>query len=158
MKVMKNKELMLLACLRDNCRKSITELHKRIKMPQSTIYDKIKQFESSIISKYVALVDFTKFGFFAKATIALKVAQNDREKIREHLMKHHYVNTLYKINNGFDFQVECVFKHIKGLEEFIEELNAKFKIKQCVVFYIIDELKRESFLSCPEIVEMIVGE
>ena len=70
----------------------------------------------------------------------LKVNKISRAEIKEFLVKHPNANSLYKINNGYDFLVEGVFKHLKDLEDFIELLDEKYTIEDTQVHYIIDDL------------------
>ena len=63
--------------------------------------------------------------------------------------------SIFRINNGFDFIVEAVFKNINELENFIESLEDKFKIKSKNVYYIIDEIKREKFMTDPRVVDLL---
>jgi len=71
------------------------------------------------------------------------------------LQKSWHVNNLYKINNGFDFIAEFVFKSINEMENFFEDLESKFKIKSKDVHYIIEDVQREAFLAKPDIVPMM---
>jgi len=50
--------------------------------------------------------------------------------------------------------IETIFKHIKELEDFIESLEEKFNIKEKQVYYLIEDIKRENFISDPETVEL----
>lgn len=143
------KELLIISCLRDNARSKLTRLSKLTKIPVSTIFDRMKA-ESNIIKKYTTLIDFQKLGFSTIAKIALKVKKEDREKLKNYLLKHKSINSLYRINNGFDFLIEGIFRDLKELEEFLESVEEKVKLKTKQVYYIIDDLKRESFLSQPE--------
>ena len=127
-------------------------------MPVSTIYDRIKTYESGLIKKHTCLLDFSKLGFNTRATIMLKVNREFRNKLGEYLSNHHSINTVYKINNGFDFMAEALFKHIKDMEDFNEILEEKFKIDDSKTYFIIDEIKRESFMSNPDTVNLIKGE
>ena len=65
--------------------------------------------------------------------------------MQEYLMKHQNINSVYKINNGYDFLVECVFKHIKDLEDFMESLEERFRVDDKQVYYVIEDIKREDF-------------
>ena len=58
-----------------------------------------------------------------------------------------FTNGVYKVNNGFDFLVEFIFRNMKELEEHLEYLQENFDMKDTKAFYIIDELKEEDFLS-----------
>lgn len=97
------------------------------------------------------MVDFGKLGYNTRANIILKVNKGDREAIKEFLMKHSSINSAFKINNGYDFLIEAVFSNIKEVEDFTEELEEKFSIKSKQVFYVIDDLKKEEFLSNPSV-------
>ena len=42
---------------------------------------------------------------------------------------------------------ESVFENIKELEDFLESLDDKFSLEEKKVFYIIEDIRREGFLS-----------
>ena len=153
--MLNRKELLIMSVLRKNSRETLTKMSKETKIPISTIYDKIKSQEKKLIKKHTSLLNFSMLGFNIRATILLTIKREDRDKIVEYLKKHQNVNSIFKINNGFDYLVEVIFKQIKSLEEFIELLESKFKIKKYQVYYIIDELKREAFLSNPETIDLL---
>ena len=147
MRQIKTTDLALICNLRSDARTTLTELSKRTKVPISTVFDKLRNYENKFILKHTTLLDFNKFGFFARANVILKVGKKQVESIREYLSNHPNVNCLYKINNGFDFQVELIFKHMQYLEEFLDQLSSKFIIRQKVVYYLLDDIKRESFMT-----------
>ncbi len=144
------KDVMIMSYLRRNSRESLTSMSRKIKIPISTIYDRLKIYESTTIMKYTSLLDFGKLGFMTRANIALKTDQSQREELREFLMKHKHVNSLFKINNGFDFMADVVFRHVKDLEDFMEQLEARFHITGKQVYYVIQDIKREEFMSNPD--------
>ncbi|RMF05655.1 Lrp/AsnC family transcriptional regulator [Candidatus Woesearchaeota archaeon] len=147
-----DKDVLLMAHLRQNARESLTKLSKKTRIPVSTIFDRLKHAE--YIKRHTCLLDFERLGFNARVNVALKVDKKDKENIREYLFKHQNVNSLYKINNGYDFMVEAVFRSLKDAESFLEKLDEDFKIKSKQAYYIIDELAREKFLSEPEIADI----
>ena len=155
--ILTNQDLVLLSTLRRDGRQTLTNLSRETRIPVSTIYDKLKEYDNSLISKNTVLLDFNKLGYFTRATIAVRTLQKDREELREFLLKHRHVNSLYKINNGFDFMFDCIFTHMKELEEFMEEIEKKFRIRNKYIFYMIDEIKREEFFNCPEIIPIMRG-
>jgi hypothetical protein len=63
------------------------------------------------------------------------------------LMKHPNINSANKINNGYDFLVEAVFRELKDVDEFLEKVDERFKVQEKHVYYIIDELGREMFMT-----------
>ncbi|MBT4824795.1 Lrp/AsnC family transcriptional regulator [Candidatus Woesearchaeota archaeon] len=152
----KHSDLLLLTHLRKNARSTLTNLSKKTRIPVSTVFDKIRLFESLYVTKYTSLIDFTKFGFFARAHVIFRVSKKHIERVREFLLDHPNVNSLYKINNGYDFQVELVFKHIQELENFLDGMNRKFTIKQSIIYYLLDELRREAFLTTPNSIELVM--
>ena len=148
-------ELKLIAELRQNARKNLTLISRNIRMPVSTIFDKLKKYENTLITKHCSLIDFSKLGYGTKATIILKVKREQRDDVREYLMNHFNINSLYRVNNGYDFMVEAVFRDIKDMEEFLEALEDTHTIKKKEVYYIINEIKREAFMSNPLVAEMM---
>ena len=151
------KDIKVLACLRQNPRQTLKEMSKATQVPISTIYDRIKYFEKSIVTRHTTIIDFSKLGFHTRAHIALKVSKEQREDMKEFLTKHLNINSVFKINNGYDFLVECVFRNIKELEEFLEHMENQFKVKQREVYYLVDELKRESFLADKRYAEYVTN-
>ena len=151
---MNKKDLQIIANLRQNARMPLTKMSRKTNIPVSTIFDRLRLSESRVIIKHTTLLDFSKLGFNTRANITLKVDREDKEKLKEFLIKHHLVNSLYKINNGYDFMIEGVFKQIKDMEDFLEDLEKRFKILEKKAFYIIEDLKRETFMSNPDLLFM----
>jgi len=143
---MKDKDLLTIRHLRSNARISLTELSKKTNIAVSTLYDRLKGYRQSVIKRYTVLLDFNSLGYYTRATIVLKVKNEQKNEIAQFLSSHPTMNSLYKINNGYDFLFEGVFKQLKDMEEFMEALDNKFVIKSKQVYYIIEELKKESFM------------
>jgi len=53
------------------------------------------------------------------------------------------------IGNGFDFLLETIFPGIRELQEFTELLEEKFTISKKNVHYVVDDIKREGFMTNP---------
>ncbi len=149
---MNTKDLLTLSYLRQNGRFSLTSLAKRIGTPHSTLFDKVRA-KRLPFSKHTILLDFDRLGFTARAQILLAVEKQDKDSLIVCLKKSANVNSLFRINNGWDVIMECVFRNMRSLEAFVEQLESKFKIKDKQVHYVIDEFKRESFLSDPSMAE-----
>lgn len=153
--MLSKKELLLMAYLRQNARETLTKLSRKTNVPISTIYDKLKQYENDIIKKHTSLLDFNRLGYTTRATIMLKVDKEIKMDIREFLTNSRSINSIFKINNGFDFLLEGIFKEIKELEDFLDRLDEKFKIKNKQVYYIIEDIKREGFMADPTLLDMV---
>jgi len=145
--MLKQTDYKLIAQLRKNARETLTNISKSIKMPISTIYDKLQAQEESVILKHTTLLDFAKLGFNCRANIMLRTGRDSREKLGSYLKAHPAVNNLYKINNGYDFLAEGIFTNVKELEDFLEELETKFELQEKKTHYIVEDLKREEFMS-----------
>lgn len=154
MSMLDKKEMLILANLRKNARETLTAISKKTSIPISTIFEKIKNYETNLIKKHTTLIDFTKLGFNTRATILIKVAKDYKEKLREHLLINKSLNNVYKINNGYDFMLEGIFKEIKDVESFLDKLENDFGVTDRYVYYIMDEIKREDFLSSPEYINI----
>jgi len=141
---MNKKDLKIISQLRTDARMSLTDMSRKINIPISTIFDRLKS--NDFIVKHTSLLDFTNLGF-TKANIFLKVEREDKEALKEFLVKNNVVNSFYRINNGFDFMLECIFRQMKDLEEFNDLLESKFKIKETKSFFVIEDIKREMFLT-----------
>jgi DNA-binding Lrp family transcriptional regulator len=148
-------DLEIIAHLRNDARKSLTAISKETKIPVSTIFDRIKNKSKNIITKNTCLMDFSKVGMNTRAQIALKTIPKERKELREYLDKHKHVNSLYKINNGYDYLVDVVFANLKELEEFLEFLEDEFRIRTKHVFYVIEEIRREEFMNDPNTVGLL---
>lgn|SRR3989338_8554032 len=141
----------IIAHLRKNARVPLTKLAEKLGIPISTIYDKVKHHEKNIIKKHTCLLDFPKLGFQAKTYIAVTLKDNAKKRdarklLQEFLFTDSNVNSLYRINYGHDFLVECIFRNIGEAEEFAEHLESKFEIEKLHKFNIVNELKKEEFL------------
>ncbi len=143
------KDLMVLSCLRQNARETLTQMSRRIKMPISTIYDRLKFQERDLIKRHTTLLDFSRLGFSTRVHMALRVERTGRQGVESYLRSHPHINSLYKINNGYDFLIECIFKHLKDLQEFVEDIEERFPVIEKQLFYIVEDIKREAFLADP---------
>lgn len=143
------KDLIILSHLRNNARQKLTEISKKTGIPVSTVHDRIKVNEKNSINKHTTLIDFTKLGFNTKANIAIKVDRNSKETLQKFLSEHSSTNTLYKINYGFDFLGEFIFKDLNEAHNFVDCIEKNFKAKTQLM-NVIEEIKKEEFLTKPE--------
>ncbi len=146
----KKKEIGLLMELRKDGRQTLTDISKKIGMPVSTIFDKVKANRNQMINRFTCLLDFRKIGFNCRAQIVLRIRKDQKDQkaeMQEYLVRHPNVNSVYKINNGYDFLVETVFRELKELDEFLEKLEEQFRVQEKNVYYIIDDVAREVFMT-----------
>lgn len=156
--MLSQKDMLFVSSLRKSARKNLTKISKELSIPVSTLFEKLKKLESALIVKHTAILDFNKLGYTTRAKMLLKVGKKDREKVREMLSKSEHVNSVYKITNGYDFLVEGIFRSLKELEAFSENLEERFQITKKNVYFIIDDIKREKFLSDVELTKLMKQE
>lgn len=154
---MKKTDLHIISQLRINGRMPLTEIAQKTKLPVSTVHDRLKQYRRKKWLTFSALPDYAKIGFSTRAYLLLSVEPTEKEKLFQHLEKHPNVNSLFRINNGWNAIIECIFKDMPAMEDFVENLENKFHIKQKQVHYVLDELKREGFLTDPDYAEMLIN-
>ncbi len=143
---MNAKAMKLLGQLRENSREKLTIISRKTRIPISTLFDTLKDLQGKVITKSTVLVDFSELGYHARAQILLKVDKDSKENLKKHLLCNERVNTVYKVNNGWDFMVETVHKNIKELDCFLEKLKEEYNVENQEIHYLIDEVKREGFV------------
>jgi len=139
------KDFQILKHLRKNNRGTLTNISKSAGIPVTTVYDRIKMLDQNqIIKKSVCLLDFSKLGFHVKTHFALKV--KEREQFLEFISKQDCLNSLYRINHGFDFLFEAIFRDMNETRAFSELIEKNFTVLNKQFYYILEDLKQEEFL------------
>ena len=151
------KDIQIISYLRRDSREMLTRLARLTGVPVSTIFDRLKLHKGGLIKKNTSLIDFQMLGFNSRAKVAVKVDRDDRETLKLFLKNHRNINSAYRINNGYDFMFEAVFRDMKELEDFIYSLENQFRILDKHVYYIIDGIKEEEFLSHDDAEEIAFG-
>lgn len=151
------KDFTVLSHFRQDARCRLTALSRRTGIPVSTLFDKMTNYQGNVVYKTISLLNFSALGFGTRANVLLRGGK-DREELKNHLVNHPLVNSLYKVNNGFDFLAECVFRSMKDLEAFVDHLRNTFDVRSNEVYYVVDDLKREGFLADPSLVDLLIQE
>jgi DNA-binding Lrp family transcriptional regulator len=144
------KDAEIITYLRNNARQKVTNIAKKTGMPVTTIYDKLRSHEKKYIKRHITMLDFNKLGLNAKSSISIAVDRDYRDSLQKFLMQHPNVNSLYRVNFGFDFLAEVIFKSMADVENFVECLEKDYHTTRIQNFTVIEELKKEDFLTKPE--------
>ncbi|MBS3095129.1 Lrp/AsnC family transcriptional regulator [Candidatus Woesearchaeota archaeon] len=155
--MIKKNELVLLSHLRKNARETLTKISRDTRIPVSTIFDRLKKYDNDLIKKSTILLDFSKLGYSTRVSLMLKVAKNQREKVKDFLIKENRVNSFYRVNNNFDFIMEGIFINMQEFQDFVEDLEEKFDIREKQMFYILEDIKKEEFMSNPNSLALKIG-
>ncbi|MBW2988216.1 hypothetical protein DRJ48_00200 [Candidatus Woesearchaeota archaeon] len=148
--MLKPKELEIIAHLRENARKSLTDISKKTGIPISTIYTKLLTMRGDIIRKHTSLLNFKALGYHTIVLVLLSCDTQQLEKFEHALVCNPNINSVLKLNNEYQFLVEGVFRYIADVDAFLENLEKRFRITKRKILYIVHELKRESFLASPK--------
>ncbi|PIN86419.1 hypothetical protein COV19_05035 [Candidatus Woesearchaeota archaeon CG10_big_fil_rev_8_21_14_0_10_44_13] len=155
MRNMKERDMVIISYLRKDARMNLTTMSRQTGIPVSTIFDRIRLHEKDIIKKHTAIIDFSRLGYTTRINMMLKSKKDEKESLKNYLAKQDNVNSVYKINNNYDFLVEGIFLNIKEFEDFLDRMDSKFSIEAKEIYYIVDEIKREDFMSDPQNVSML---
>ncbi|MDP6293208.1 MAG: Lrp/AsnC family transcriptional regulator [Candidatus Woesearchaeota archaeon] len=138
--------------LRKDGRMSLTELSRRTRIPVSTLFDRMKHHYPDVV-RHSCLINFSKLGFDSRAYVLFKL--QDKDSFMQYLQKHHNVNTLFRVNNGWNVMVEFIFPTMHALEAFLERLDKRFSIEDKKVHYVLEEVMRERFFTEPELIPLL---
>ena len=152
--MIRKKELMLLSCLRKNARETLTNMSKKTKIPISTIFDKLRDYETGFIQKHTSLIDFKRLGYDIRINLLIKINREKRDGFEKFVMANHSVNSVFRINNVYDYLIDAIFKNIREFHMFSYKIES-FGVVEMTEHFIIDELKRESFLSDTNFIELL---
>jgi DNA-binding Lrp family transcriptional regulator len=136
-------EIRILSSLRKNSRQSLLSISRKTSIPQSTVYDKMKKYEIGCIKKYTSILDFPALGFNIRAMVMVR--SEDGLNVERYLTESLSVNSLFRLNDRYEFLADCIFCYMAEYKEFIMGLESLRAEKD--VFFVIDELKRECFLN-----------
>jgi Lrp/AsnC family transcriptional regulator, regulator for asnA, asnC and gidA len=136
----------VLAVLRQDARITLTRLSRMTHIPVSTLFNRLKEYEGSYIDKFTCVLDFGRLGYGLRAYILIRFNAKDREGMSDILKASPYVNSVFKVNNGFDYLVEGVFHGLKESEAFMDRLDTDFGAVKKQVHYVVDRVAEQNFL------------
>ena len=141
-------DLKLLGYLRTNARETLTRISQETQIPISSIFDRLKRMEKmNVIKRYTSLLNLKKIGIHVRVLLLVKADKSSKANLEDWLMEKRAVNWLIRINGEWKLAAECLFQNIKNLESFIEDFEKSFKGVEFSVYYILEDLKSESFLA-----------
>lgn len=146
MELMTRKDAMLMMYFRRNARENLTNISRYTKIPVSTIFDRLHEFEKNLIKKHTSLLDFRRLGFDIKVNMLFRINRDCRDEFREFLMTNENINSVFRINNGYNYLVEAIFRDMEDMQRF-SELLERFKVEAKQELFVLEDLKREGFLS-----------
>ncbi|MFH1399647.1 MAG: Lrp/AsnC family transcriptional regulator [Candidatus Woesearchaeota archaeon] len=132
---MHTSDFLILRQLRRCSRQSITSISKETGIPITTVFTRLKK-TRHLVTKFTSLVNFAKLGYSIKVLILLHTMDSE--------IQDYNINSLHKLDSGRQL-IEAVFKDMKAYYEFCDLIRKKGIAFE--TFHIIEELKREDFLT-----------
>ena len=143
---MDRKDLEILRFLQRNCKLSVREIAKRLKIPSSTVYARINKLEEKgVITGYHAKVDEKKLGYSVKAFILVSYTPMPipQEEVANKIAALPQVQGVYIISGEWDMIVEVIEKDVESLGDFVikklRNIEGVSKTLTCVVLKKIKE-------------------
>jgi DNA-binding Lrp family transcriptional regulator len=144
---MKEIDYKILAHIRNDAGKPVPKISKETGIPNSTIYEKVNRQFKKLVKRRTALLDFSNLGFHSIVHFALRCREGNKDEVRKFLIEHPRINSLHRVNFGWDFLAEGIFRNIGEAEDFRLEIEQKFSPYAMERFSVVEELKREQFLT-----------
>jgi len=110
----------ILEKLQENSKKKIFEIAREIKIPTSTVFNRIKKLENKkIILNYTAIVDHKKLDRGVTAMVSIVTEKLSAFDIAEKLSKKGVVEEVYAVSGRFDIIAKIRFKNNEEIGKFI---------------------------------------
>jgi len=142
--------------LRSDARAPVLSISGTLRLSRVTITQRLKNLQQHIIQKYTTLVDFRKLGFSIKLLFSITLASHDKDVFAKYIQEHPSLNNFYSTTHGSDYLVEMIFQTQAEAEQFLHCLSSAFSIVQQHVYYLDQELVRESFFPDPRILQEVI--
>ncbi len=143
--MVKEKDVKILSRLRKDGRENLTKMSRETRIPVSTIYDRLNKYMGDVIEKRTVLLNYEALGYDVHAAMLVKVPPEALDECKRFLREHQHVNSVYRVNNDYDFFVEVVLEEIEDLKGFKDILGKKFGIIDVQEHMVLDDVKREEF-------------
>jgi len=140
------KDITILTRLRVNSRENLTRMSRATKIPVSTLHEKLRRFQGKLIRRNTIILNFKGLGYELRTLLLIKTSSSSRSKFEFFLKNSFQINNLFRINNGYDFLADVLFKDMNDFKEFIDELSG-IGVMTLKEYFILEELKNENFLT-----------
>ncbi|MBN1645597.1 Lrp/AsnC family transcriptional regulator [Candidatus Woesearchaeota archaeon] len=139
--------LRILKHLRSNARHDTMSISLQTGIPEDAVRLRIREYEHLFIKKHTSLIDYQILGFGQWHQIAIKLADTRVREFLNYIMNHKNVNSVFEVNGGYDYIIETVHRTLREYADFLKDLTSRFSIANKKEFQIINDIKRETFLS-----------
>jgi len=145
-KITRQKDTKAIVILRKDSREVARTVSKRSGVGMTALCNKIKHNFGGMIAKKTVLLNHDRMGFEIKALILIGVIKNHKVLVRNFLSTSLYINSLYRVNSGYDYAAEMIFKDDNHMDTFIKDLKDAFNISVMDVVTVLETVEREAFM------------
>jgi DNA-binding Lrp family transcriptional regulator len=139
-------DLAILKNLQENPKLRIRDLAKKLQIPKSTIYYRLRQLENlGVIKRYGVILDSDKLGFEYIVVIQVrgKYGPKYHDEIGKFLSKNPYVQGVYYVLGDIDFIVIGKFPSKAKYMEFLEQLINSSIIERTLTMVVAKVIKED---------------
>lgn len=135
-------DLELIRILKQDSRKTHVDLAKIFGVTEAAIRKRIKKLESQgIIKKFTIEVDLKKLGFEVHTLIGLDASPENLINVLEKLKSMDEVVSLYSSSGDHMILIECWFKNMNELSEFVKKLNTIEGVAKICPAILLEKIK-----------------
>ena len=143
-KIVDDIDLKLLYHLSKNANESIKEIAKKIGIPVSTAFARIKKLEEKgIIKSYTIKINPIALGFAVTAIIHFSVEGPYLEEIEKQIALNPNIIALYDTTGDFDIIAIARFQSINELDKFIKNTLKNPKVKRTITNVVLRVVKED---------------
>ena len=132
----------MIRILKQDSRKTHVDLAKIFGVTEAAIRKRIKKLESQgIIKKFTIEVDLKKLGFEVHTLIGLDASPENLINVLEKLKSMDEVVSLYSSSGDHMILIECWFKNMNELSEFVKKLNTIEGVAKICPAILLEKIK-----------------
>ncbi len=134
----------ILKLLQENGRESIRKISNQLNLKPTSVFNRIKKLEESIINKYTILInkEALNYNVIAFVFISYKSGKENQEQLAEQLSKYQEITDVSIITGEWDLLIKIVEKNVKSLGNFITKiLRNKEGIEKTNTIIVLNEVK-----------------
>lgn len=148
---MEEKDEKILIFLQKNSRISLKEISKKLNLPISTIFTRIKKMENEgIIKGYTTKIDEKKIGYPVKAFILVnyKPSARSQKEVAKRISKLPFVERVFIIAGEWDLLLEVVAKDVEDLGKWItEKLREIDGVDKTQTLIVLEKIKEDYLIT-----------
>lgn len=136
------KDKLILNVLKDQSNLSIKQISKLVKIPATTVYNRIKNLENEkIIKGYGVDLDYEKIGYDFKVIIQVRISKGKLFEVEKTVSKFSNVYAVYDLTGDFDALIIARFKTRQSLDDFLKKLQSYNFVQRTHTSFVLNTIK-----------------